>query len=65
MILPFDVILTKQLLTMNAAETDLDAVQRRESEMLRQCWQAPEHAEAVNAFLEKRAPVVPPRGRPR
>ena len=32
------------------------SVQRRESEMLRACWKSPEHAEAVQAFLEKRAP---------
>jgi len=24
--------------------------------MLRACWKSPEHAEAVQAFLEKRAP---------
>jgi enoyl-CoA hydratase/carnithine racemase len=48
--------MTKQLLTRNAAETDLDAVQRLESELLRECWKTPEHAEAVNAFLEKRPP---------
>jgi enoyl-CoA hydratase/carnithine racemase len=46
----------KELLTRNSAETDLDAVQERESEMLRVCWASPEHAEAVAAFLEKRAP---------
>ena len=40
----------------NASATDLDQVQRRESEMLRACWKSPEHAEAVQAFLEKRAP---------
>jgi len=48
--------MTKQLLTKNAAETDLDAVQRLESELLRECWKTPEHAEAVRAFLEKRPP---------
>ena len=51
----------KQLLTVNAAETDLDAVQARESEMLRECWRSPEHAEAVRAFVEKRPPRFPPR----
>jgi enoyl-CoA hydratase/carnithine racemase len=46
----------KQLLTRNACQTDLQAVQRLESEMLRECWKSPEHAEAVRAFLEKRPP---------
>ena len=46
----------KDLLTRNAAETDLDEVQLRESEMLRECWKSPEHEEAVAAFLEKRPP---------
>src|SRR5439155_922867 len=48
--------MTKALLTQNASATDLDQVQRRESEMLRACWKSPEHAEAVQAFLEKRPP---------
>lgn len=51
----------KQLLTLNASETDLTLVQRRESELLRECWKSPEHAEAVAAFVEKRAPNFPPR----
>jgi enoyl-CoA hydratase/carnithine racemase len=46
--------MTKALLTRNASETDLDRVQALESEMLRECWKSPEHAEAVAAFLEKR-----------
>src|SRR5437867_3050168 len=46
--------MTKALLTQNASATDLDEVQRRESEMLRACWKSPEHAEAVQAFLDKR-----------
>jgi enoyl-CoA hydratase/carnithine racemase len=46
----------KELLTRNSAETDLDAVQARESELIRVCWESPEHAEAVAAFLEKRKP---------
>jgi enoyl-CoA hydratase/carnithine racemase len=45
----------KDLLTRNAAETDIDEVQRRESELLRICWKTPEHAEAVRVFLEKRS----------
>ena len=48
--------MTKALLTQNASATDLDEVQRRESEMLRACWKSPEHAEAVQAFLDKRPP---------
>jgi enoyl-CoA hydratase/carnithine racemase len=46
----------KQLLSENGSATDLDLVQRRESEMLRACWKSPEHHEAVAAFLEKRPP---------
>lgn len=52
---------TKQLLLQNALEPDLRAVQERESEILRRCWESPEHAEAVTAFQEKRPPVFPPR----
>ncbi len=46
----------KALLSENGSEADLDAVQKRESAMLRECWKSPEHAEAVKAFLEKRPP---------
>lgn len=46
--------MTKALLTQNACETDMNLAQQRESGFLRQCWALPEHAEAVNAFLEKR-----------
>lgn len=46
----------KDLLTRNAAETDLAAVQQRETEMLRVCWKSAEHREAVDAFLHKRPP---------
>jgi enoyl-CoA hydratase/carnithine racemase len=48
--------MTKELLTINASDTDLDEVQRRESELLRVCWKTPEHKEAVDAFLAKRPP---------
>jgi len=44
----------KRLLTQNCAETDLALVQRRESELLRECWETPEHHEAVRNFIEKR-----------
>ncbi|HEY2812897.1 MAG TPA: enoyl-CoA hydratase-related protein [Acidimicrobiales bacterium] len=54
----------KQLLTQNATDGDLHAVQRRESEILRECWETPEHAEAVAAFVAKREPHFPPRGAP-
>ena len=46
----------KPLLTENATATDPTAVQERESELLRECWRTPEHAEAVRAFIEKRPP---------
>lgn len=46
----------KQLITENMGETDLTAVQKREGEALAQCYKSPEHHEAINAFLEKRAP---------
>jgi hypothetical protein len=32
--------------------------------VLRACWVTPEHAEAVAAFTEKRAPSFPPRRAP-
>ena len=46
----------KKLLSRNGSDTDLGAIQRLESEMLRECWKSPEHKEAVTAFLEKRPP---------
>ena len=48
--------MTKALLGRNGSETDLTRVQERESELLRECWKTPEHAEAVRAFTEKRPP---------
>jgi enoyl-CoA hydratase/carnithine racemase len=54
---PTQLRLIKQLLTANAVETDLGAVQRRELDALTQSYRSPEHAEAVQAFLEKRPPV--------
>src|SRR3954470_15919075 len=41
----------KRLLTDNGSETDLRAVQERESELLRECWRSPEHKAAVDAFM--------------
>ena len=54
---PTSVRLIKELLTVNADESDLGAVQRREIEALQVAYKTPEHAEAVAAFLEKRPPV--------
>lgn len=48
--------LIKELITQNAAEQDLDQVQRREIDLLNKSYETPEHHEAVNAFLEKRKP---------
>ena len=46
----------KDLLTPTADRNDLTAVQRAEHRYLLECWASPEHAEAVTAFTEKRAP---------
>jgi len=46
----------KALLGQNGVATDVAAVQERETAMLRECWKSPEHAEAVQAFLDKRPP---------
>ncbi|MCC5887278.1 MAG: enoyl-CoA hydratase/isomerase family protein [Gammaproteobacteria bacterium] len=46
----------KQLITVNAAEADVAAVQRRELEALQRCYTSPEHKEAIAAFLAKREP---------
>lgn len=46
----------KELLTANASEGDLAAVQRRELAALREAYGTAEHREAVRAFLEKRPP---------
>lgn len=46
----------KELLTANASEADLGAVQRRELAALEVAYRTPEHREAVAAFLEKRPP---------
>jgi 2-(1,2-epoxy-1,2-dihydrophenyl)acetyl-CoA isomerase len=52
---------TKQLLIDNALEDDLRVVQAREMDVIAQCFSSPEHAEAVQAFIEKRPPQFPPR----
>lgn len=46
----------KALLSANASETDLAAVQRRELEALNVAYRTPDHAEAVAAFMERRPP---------
>ena len=46
----------KELATLNAVETDLKAVQKREGEALKVAYESPEHKEAIAAFLEKREP---------
>jgi enoyl-CoA hydratase/carnithine racemase len=43
----------KRLLTENALESDLHVVQRREHELIRECWRSPEHKSAVAAFLAR------------
>jgi enoyl-CoA hydratase/carnithine racemase len=43
----------KRLLTDNAVESDLQLVQRREHELIRECWRSPEHHQAVDEFLAK------------
>jgi enoyl-CoA hydratase/carnithine racemase len=50
----------KQLITENATETDLRAVQQRELDLLQQAYRTPEHREAVTAFAERRPPVFRP-----
>ena len=52
----------KALLTANGAETDLAEVQRREGQTLAKAYASPEHREAVDAFLGKRAPKFSRRG---
>jgi 2-(1,2-epoxy-1,2-dihydrophenyl)acetyl-CoA isomerase len=46
----------KELLTQNASETDIDAIQRREIDALDAARRTQEHREAVDAFLAKREP---------
>ena len=53
---PLAVRLIKDLLTANAAETDLRAAQGRELRSLAEASASPDHREAVQAFMEKRAP---------
>jgi len=48
--------MVKRLLSENGAETDLVRVQEREMKLLLECYESPEHKEAVQAFLDKRPP---------
>lgn len=48
---------TKELLTQNGSETDLELVQSREQARLQEAYESAEHKEAVDAFLNKRKPV--------
>ena len=50
------VLESKRLITLNAAEGDLDVVLRREFAALERCYASAEHREAIDAFLEKRTP---------
>jgi enoyl-CoA hydratase/carnithine racemase len=53
---PPQVRMIKELLTVNATESDFDEIQRREIEALTKAYKTPEHREAVSAFMEKRPP---------
>lgn len=49
-------LMVKQLITENMAEADTGQVQKRELNALMQCYETPEHKEAIAAFIEKREP---------
>ena len=49
--------LIKGLLRDHGPASDLNAVQRREGELLKECYASAEHKEAVDAFLNKRTPA--------
>jgi len=48
--------MVKTLITENLAEQDLALIQKRELSALALCYESPEHHEAIEAFLQKRAP---------
>ncbi len=54
---PAAVLFTKELLTKNATDADLAAVQKRELTALNEAYHTDDHAEAVAAFMEQREPV--------
>ena len=49
-------LLIKELIALNQSESDLDTVMERETFRIGMARQAPAHAEAVQAFMEKREP---------
>lgn len=53
---PEQVRVIKGLLTVNAVESDLELVQRRELEALHAAYRSADHREAVAAFRERRPP---------
>jgi len=53
---PASLQMIKELLSQNGSEPNLETVQRRELSALRKAYRTPEHREAVQAFLERRAP---------
>lgn len=53
--------MVKELLTANAVDSDLAAIQRRELSALQAAYRTAEHHEAVAAFMQKRPPVFLPR----
>lgn len=46
----------RQMIRDHGPEQDITSVQRREGELLDECRASPEHSEAVDAFINKRAP---------
>lgn len=46
----------RKMIRDHGPEADITSVQRREGELLDECRASPEHAEAVDAFINKRAP---------
>ncbi len=53
---PPSIRLSKDLLTQNATDSDLRAVQRRELKALEEAYATADHREAVAAFMERRPP---------
>ena len=46
----------RKMIRDHGPQSDITVVQERESELLDECRASPEHAEAVDAFINKRAP---------
>jgi enoyl-CoA hydratase/carnithine racemase len=51
---PLALRLIKDLLTANAVDTDLTAIQSREFAALREASASPEHRAAIKAFLDRK-----------